>query len=132
MRRALEHHQLASLHRLVRPQGCGRDWQDAIVIPMQHQRWDTDAGQIGPKVGEPRCYAGVRGRWGGASTNVPALANDLVRNTFAEQDVEVVEVREERGEVGETVVLDARLDVFEDAPVDPGGVVGCLQEKRRD
>jgi hypothetical protein len=47
----------------------------------------------------------------------------------AAEDVEVVKIREEGGQVSEAALRNACRDALEDAAGDPGGVVGRPQRK---
>jgi hypothetical protein len=62
---------------------------------------------------------------------VPAELHDLLADTRAPPDVEVVEIREEPRQIRGTVRGDALLHRLEEAALDAAGVVGRLEQERR-
>src|SRR4030088_2921180 len=69
---------------------------------------------------------------GGADTDVPASLDSLVTDTFAAQDIHVVEICKKGGKERRPVRNDGLLDPVEDTAVHPLRVVSRLQQERRE
>ncbi len=131
MRSAREHHQSAALDGFVQALARRRERQDAIGIPVKNERGHVDTGGILAEVGQSGGHARRRPRGRGVGCDVPVGPHDLVTDALAQRHVDVVEVLEKLGQVGKAICRDALHDGVEDAAVHPLGVVGRLQEERR-
>ena len=80
----------------------------------------------------PCRYASETGRRRGATRDVPVGLNGLFADTFAQQEIRVVEVLEKLREERITVGDDGFLDSLEDTAVHALRVVVCLQQERWD
>jgi hypothetical protein len=98
MRTALHHYLACSFDELRGAQSCRRDREDAVGIPLHHQRGDIDARQVLAEVFVPGSDAGQAGGGRGARRDVPTGLNRLFADTLSQELIGVVEILEEGAE----------------------------------
>ena len=106
--------------------------QHLVCVALNHQGRHVDLGQVGAEVGGPGADAGHRGGGRGGDGEVPAGLPGLIADQGAAQSAGVVEVVQEALHPGRGVGRGGLGEPVEQAAGHPVGVVGRLQQVRRD
>src|SRR5574338_1117160 len=112
MRRALDHHELASLHELVGALARSLKRHYPVRVSVDHKRGDFYQRKVFSKVSQPGRHGIQRASGRRASTNIPAELERLLAYPLASVNVKVVKVCKERREEGKTVGSYAGLYLF--------------------
>jgi hypothetical protein len=110
------------------PDSRRRDWNNAVRVTIDNQGGYFDARHIGTEVLMPgwnTCQAGGRRC---ASSDVPTSAQNLLADTFTEEQIGVVEILEELGEKRVAVCSHRFLNALEDTGVNALGVIRGLSK----
>src|SRR5713226_829345 len=113
VRAAFDGDELQVLDQSGQPGGGGRVGQDPVGVAVHQQHRDVDVRKVAAEVGQPRVDARVGGVGGGGHGDVVAVVQ------------EILEVRRPVRDHG-------RLDPVEHGLVHAVGVVGGLEQERRD
>jgi hypothetical protein len=109
----------------------GRDGENTVGIPLNHQRGHVDARQVFAEVFVPGCDACQAGGGGGAGCDVPVGLNRPLADALAQELVAVVEILEEAGEECLSIGGHGFFDPGKHAAVYAVRVVGYLEQIRR-
>ena len=93
---AILHDELARpLDKLGSAQSRSRDGEDAVGVPLNHQRGHIDAGQVRAEVFVPGCNTREAGGGGGSGCDVPAGPQNFFADALTQEHVGVVEIIKE-------------------------------------